>query len=140
MIRGATQEEAEARIAERRRINKEAEKIVGKPIHAWPLFAMEWDTHPSSYHFSQDGVDYEALDGSNVTLMWVTLSELDAVLQAWNLRTAEEVWSIGDNPPTKRAMMRNCCRRCATARPRNCKIQKLRTRRPGRRRVTTKAL
>jgi hypothetical protein len=45
MIRGATQEEAEARIAERRRINKEAEKIVGKPIHAWPLFAMEWDTH-----------------------------------------------------------------------------------------------
>jgi hypothetical protein len=28
--------------------------------------------------------------------MWVTLSELDAVLQAWNLRTAEEVWSIGD--------------------------------------------
>jgi hypothetical protein len=96
MIRGATQEEAEARIAERRRINEQAEKIAGKPIHAWPPFAVKWDTHPSSYHFSQDGVDYEALDGSNVTLMWVTLSELDAVLQAWNLRTTEEVWSIGD--------------------------------------------
>ena len=27
----------------------------------------------------------------------------------------------------KRAMRCNCCRRCATARPRNCKIQKLKT-------------
>jgi DNA topoisomerase-3 len=44
------------------------------------------------------------------------------------------------NPPMKRAVRRNCCRRCATARPRNCKIQKLKTRKPDRRRVTTKAL
>ena len=52
--------------------------------------------HPSSYHYSQDGIDLEELDGSGVTLMWVTLSELDACLQAWNPRSAEEVWSIGD--------------------------------------------
>ena len=35
---------------------------------------------------------------------------------------------------------RNCCRRCTTARLRNCTIRKSKTRRPGRRRVTTKAL
>ena len=28
------------------------------------------------------------------------------------------------SPPTKRAMRRNCCRRCATARPRNCTTPK----------------
>jgi DNA topoisomerase-3 len=42
--------------------------------------------------------------------------------------------------PTKRAARRNCFRHYATARPRNCRIQKLRTRRPGRPRGTTKAL
>jgi len=54
------------------------------------------------------------------------------------LISAGEQHSRSGNPPTKRAMRRNCCRHCATARPRNCKIQKLRTKRPGRRRVTTK--
>ena len=44
------------------------------------------------------------------------------------------------SPPAKRARRRNCCRRFATARLRNCTIQKSRTRRPGHRRVTTKAL
>jgi hypothetical protein len=96
MMRGATQEEAEARIAERKRINEEADKIAGKPISVWPPFTMKWDTRPSSFHHSQDGVNYEDLDGSGVTLMWVTLSELDAALQAWNLRTPKEIWSVGD--------------------------------------------
>ena len=44
------------------------------------------------------------------------------------------------SPPTKRATRPNCCRRCTTARLRNCTIRKSRTRRPGHRRVTTKAL
>ena len=41
--------------------------------------------------------------------------------------------------PTKRAMTRNCFRRCATARPRNCTIRKSKTRRPSHLRATTKA-
>src|ERR1700687_4640384 len=41
------------------------------------------------------------------------------------LISAGEQHSRSGNPPTKRAMRRNCCRRCATARPRNCKIQKV---------------
>jgi len=44
------------------------------------------------------------------------------------------------SPPTKRATRHNCYRRCATARRRNCTTRKSRTRRPGHRRVTTKAL
>src|SRR5258708_29428545 len=43
------------------------------------------------------------------------------------LISAGEQHSRTGNPPTKRAMRRNCCRRCATARPHNCMIQKLRT-------------
>jgi hypothetical protein len=38
------------------------------------------------------------------------------------LISAGEQHSRSGNPPTKRAMRRNCCHRCATARPRNCKI------------------
>ena len=48
--------------------------------------------------------------------------------------------SLTGSPPTKRVTRRNCCRCCATARLRNCTIRKSRTRRPGHRRVTTKAL
>src|SRR3954447_21360712 len=56
-----------------------------------------------------------------------------------SISAGEQLSRIGD-PPTKRATRRNCCRRCATARPRNYRTPKLRTRRPDRRRATTKAL
>src|ERR1700682_5444878 len=39
--------------------------------------------------------------------------------------SAGEQHSRSGNPLTKRATRRNCCRRCATARPRNCTIQKI---------------
>ena len=48
--------------------------------------------------------------------------------------------SRSGNPSTKRATRRNCCHRYATARSRNCRIQRSRTRRPGHRRATTRAL
>ena len=40
------------------------------------------------------------------------------------------------SPPTKKATRRSCCRRCATARLRNCTIRKSRTRKPGHRKGT----
>ena len=48
--------------------------------------------------------------------------------------------SRSGNLLTKRATRRNCCRRCKTVRPHCCRIPRLRTRRPGRRRAITKAL
>jgi hypothetical protein len=48
--------------------------------------------------------------------------------------------SRSGNLPTKRVTRHNCFHRCTTVRLRTCRIQKSRTRRPGRRRVTTKAL
>ena len=47
--------------------------------------------------------------------------------------------SRNGNPPTRRATRRNCCHRCETARPHNCRIPKSRTRRPGHHCATTKA-
>jgi hypothetical protein len=103
MLRGKTREEAEATIAERIRINEEAYKLEGKPVEEWPQFVMDWDTHQSCYHFSQDGA--ENLNGIDVTLMWMTVAELDAVLQDWNLRTPEEIWSIGNKHKAARVIV-----------------------------------
>ncbi|AMN45041.1 hypothetical protein [Rhodoplanes sp. Z2-YC6860] len=96
MLDGATYEQAAAAVAERVRVSKLARKVQGKPIEKWPDFVMQWDDNPSSFHFSQDGLGPGKLDLKEIGLFVARLSSLDAVLQKYNLRTPDEVWSVGD--------------------------------------------
>lgn len=104
---GTTYEEAVATIAERTRIQEKTEGLLNKPIEEWPEFAMQWDEDPESFHHSLDGTKAADIDTNEIALVRVKLSNLDAVLQDWNLRTVDEVWSVG-NPRRAARVIVHC--------------------------------
>lgn len=101
---GCTVEEARARVAERDRINGLASAIEGAPVEDWPPFALEWDTRPESFHRSLDGADPD-YDVSDLACFWYPLATLDAHFGSYNARTAEEVWGVGSDRKSAKAIV-----------------------------------
>jgi hypothetical protein len=98
---GMTSAEAAAEVAESTRIRAAADEIKGKPISEWPPFEVRWDLAPTSYFHALDGEEPGHVKPDDLALVWARLEDLDRVLQCYNLRTADEVWSVGD--PSKAA-------------------------------------
>lgn len=99
-----TVEEARARVAERDRINGLASAIEGTSVANWPPFALAWDTGPENFYRSFDGADPD-YDVSDLTCFWYALAKLDAHLASYNARTAEEVWGVGSDLKSAKAIV-----------------------------------
>ena len=106
MLDGMTPEEAKAHAAEQQRVAKAATNIQGKPVAQWPPFEVSWDLSPASYHHALDGAKPKHVKPGELVLVWARLEDLDPVLQAYNLRTADEVWSVGDPSKAARLIVR----------------------------------
>jgi hypothetical protein len=105
ITRGMTPEQAAAEVAEHTRIRSAAEKIQGKPILEWPPFEVKWDLSPTSYFHALDGGEPAHIKPGELELFWTSLEALDRVLQAYNLRTLDEVWAVGAPSKAARAIV-----------------------------------
>lgn len=82
--------------------------MIGKPISEWPPFEIAWDFEPRAQRFALDGCrerDFKEDHPDGLSLVFVTMTDLDAKLTKDNLRTPEEVWSVGDERKAARCLV-----------------------------------
>lgn len=65
---------------------------------------MQWDTAPENFYWSFDGADPD-YDVSDLTCFWYPLTTLDAHFGSYNARTAEEVWGVGFDSKSAKAIV-----------------------------------
>jgi len=112
MAQGRTLEQAKAEYVERTRINALADELEGKPIDQWPPFDIIWDTSPASFFYTLDGAENTPVDFTELQLIWVALADFDGILQPYNHRIVDEIWSVGDSKKAARALVHWSERRC----------------------------
>jgi hypothetical protein len=105
IVQGRTLQEARAEYAEKTRIDALADNIKGRPIAEWPPFDILWDTFPESYFRTLDGAESGDVDPHSLETVWVGSGDLDGILQPYNHRTADAVWSVGDANKAARALV-----------------------------------
>lgn len=94
--------------SEAQRTRELVEDIIDTSISEWPRFKISWDLDLSAQRFALDGcreLDFKGRYPNGLSLVFVMLTELDAKLIKWNLRTPEEVWSVGDKRKAARCIV-----------------------------------
>jgi hypothetical protein len=96
-------DEARARRELQDQIRAESEQYLLAPVSAWPEIKIKWDLSQESQHLSLDHsqafytrprFDRDYPEG--FLLGWVSLRDFDAKLCAFNHRTEEQLWKVGD--------------------------------------------
>lgn len=80
------------------RIYEESKKYIESPVHTWPKINMNWDVSRESQRFSMDGVlakDFNRSYPEGLLLGYVSLDELDKILNHFSKRDEGELWTVG---------------------------------------------
>lgn len=102
-LRYKDSDEARVRRELQYRIRAESEQYLLAPVSAWPEIKINWDLSQESQRLSLDysqafytkpRFDRDYPEGFQ--LGWVFLSDFDAKLCAYNHRTEEQLWTVGD--------------------------------------------